>query len=67
MFEKSESQVVVTSCVFNCLKDKCPKWVIVRDTKDDKEVHYGRCADALTPMILIEIKELMKKMAEVTQ
>ena len=68
MFDKKETQgqVVVTSCVFNCLREKCPKWVIFtntieKDGAEKKEIHHGRCADAWLPVLLVEIKELLKK------
>ena len=68
MFEKKEApgQVVVTNCVYNCLREKCPKWVVLtniveKEDGEKKEVHHGRCADAWLPVLLVEIKEMVKK------
>jgi len=69
MFKKPQSQIVVTSCVFNCLKEKCPKWVVLTNIieakgGESKEIHEGRCAEAWTPMLLVEIKEMVKKQCQ---
>jgi hypothetical protein len=61
----SKNQIVVTNCVYNCLAEKCPKWVVLHNTikgedGKDKIVSYGRCADAIIALVLVEIKEALR-------
>lgn len=51
ILDKEKEQIVVISCVFNCLKEKCPKWVILG---------HGRCAEAWIAMLLAELLEKLK-------
>ncbi len=58
--KKKQPNFVVVDCVNNCLKDKCPKWVIlyhnITDSKGNtKQVQEGKCADAWLPILLAEI------------
>ena len=56
MWFKKKQQIV--SCVQACPRsNKCPKWVIFARLVDGKEVADGRCADAWTPQLLIELRE----------
>ena len=61
--KKQEERVVyVTSCVFNCLKEKCPKWVkmfhhIKNEDGSAKTVEEGRCAEAWLPYLIVEQAE----------
>lgn len=57
----NRKEVVVVDCAFNCLKDKCPKWVVLGQrinlsdgTEQDKM--EGKCAVAWIPQLLVEIR-----------
>ena len=63
MFFKKKAKLppitIVPGCVFQCLKEKCPKWVILmQDRKiEDKmvKIPVGKCADAWIPELMTEI------------
>lgn len=48
-------------CVYNCLKEECPKWVILTNSTklengETKNTSEGRCAIAWIPQLLIELR-----------
>lgn len=52
----------MNNCVFTCLGEKCPKWVVLNQNLDDgKNVQVGKCADAWMPTLLIELRLAMDK------
>ena len=48
------------SCVYNCLKEKCPLWVSLttsyKEDGTDKHKSEGRCTFAWIPQLLIELR-----------
>ena len=55
----------LTDCVYFCLKEKCPKWVILNNiiTLDNGQTETkteGRCAIAWIPTLLVELKGVIK-------
>ena len=64
--KKEDPKFVVVDCVNNCLRDKCPKWVVLNHKMvDDKgkvtNVPEGKCAQAWLPSLIIELTEAIKK------
>jgi len=64
--KKKIPQIVVASCEMNCIKEKCPKWVVLNHKMvDDKgkvtNVPEGKCAQAWLPSLIIELTEAIKK------
>ncbi len=65
LFKKKERDVIIPSCVYNCLKEKCPKWVVLTDTitleggGEEKKL-VGRCADAWQVYLMVEIIQALK-------
>lgn len=62
----NRKEVVVVDCAFNCIKDKCPKWVILDQnyvledgTKQVK--HEGRCCHAWQTILLTELIQTLRK------
>ena len=59
------------SCVHSCLKEKCPKWlvlyqdVVLEGKKTPERVPVGKCADVWLPMQVIELREEIVKMNEI--
>jgi hypothetical protein len=50
-----------SNCVYNCLKEKCPKWVVLTniiklDNGEVKNELQGKCAIAWIPQLLIELR-----------
>jgi len=48
-------------CIYNCLKEKCPQWVILNNSVklengETKNTPEGRCAIAWIPQLLIELR-----------
>jgi hypothetical protein len=65
-WKKDKPSYIVVDCAFNCLKEKCPKWVILdqKITQEDgaiSNIQTGKCAIAWIPLLLIELKESMGK------
>lgn len=61
---KEGKSVVLASCVYQCLQDKCPLWVVLynhleRDGKIEA-VPEGKCAVAWIPTVLTEINNNIK-------
>ena len=62
-----EKEVVITSCVFHCLKEKCPQWVVlshmIKVEGSDKPTFQpvGKCAMAWIPQLLVELKETIAR------
>jgi hypothetical protein len=60
MFGKKEPKYIVVDCALNCIKEKCPKWVILNQNIIDAEgnkkvVPEGKCAIAWIPTLMIEL------------
>jgi hypothetical protein len=59
--KKKEPKYVVVDCAFNCIKDRCPKWVIlnrniiINETGEKKVIPEGKCAIAWIPELMIEL------------
>jgi len=59
-----KTPVVLPHCVYNCLRDKCPQWVVLyshveREGKVEV-VPTGRCAMAWIPTLLTELNNTLK-------
>ena len=64
-FFKKE-KLVITNCVFNCGKEKCPKWIILEQTikneqGETKKIASGKCADAWSVYMMLELKNSLEK------
>lgn len=68
-FEKKQKTIekpnFYFSCVYNCLKDKCPLWITLTTThvledKTIKKEMEGKCTFAWIPTLLIEVKDRIK-------
>ena len=64
-FLKKE-KLVITNCVFNCGKEKCPKWIILKqqvkkENGTAQELEIGRCADTWQIYIMMEFKQSLEK------
>jgi hypothetical protein len=61
---KEEKSVVVASCVYQCLREQCPQWVILFNHLERngtiEAVPEGKCALAWIPAILTEINNNVK-------
>ena len=62
--EQRQDKYIVVDCALNCLKEKCPKWVVLsriidQGTPNEKLIPEGRCATAWIPDMLIEIKDTL--------
>lgn len=58
--KKNETKYIVIDCAFNCIKEKCPKWVVLNhfvtdDKGNTKNVPEGKCAVAWIPYLMIEL------------
>jgi len=63
-FQRKPSKPMYPSCVFYCLKEECPLWVIlIQNFKDKGPLPQGKCAIAWLPTLMIELKQaiLLKK------
>jgi len=65
VFGKQKEKIIVVDCAFNCMKEKCPKWVVLyHNLIDDKGVvtkkSEGKCAMAWIPSLLIELNETLR-------
>lgn len=63
---KKKNNVVVVNCVYNCLKDKCPKWVIldqnyVLEDGTKKVNHEGKCSAVWQTILLTELIQTLRK------
>lgn len=61
-----KDKYIVVDCAFNCIKEKCPKWVVLNHTitlenGETKNVPEGKCAIAWIPTLLIELKQSLKQ------
>jgi hypothetical protein len=67
MFGKKGQDIVVTSCVYNCLKEKCPLWAVLNTTYQDEKTgepkvkSEGRCSIAWLPTLLVELRQAIDK------
>lgn len=64
LFHRKPDYIVV-DCAHACLKEKCPKWVVMYHhitTHDGKQEtkQEGKCAMAWIPTLLIELKESLR-------
>ena len=64
--KEAKPNFIVIDCVNNCLKEKCPKWVILYHNITDEngkvtQKQEGKCAMAWVPSLLTEIMTLMRK------
>jgi len=69
LFKRKEKKPQVTispSCVYDCLKEKCPKWVVltqnyeVNGKKETKQI--GKCSEAWAVALLVEIRQTLEKL-----
>uniref|UniRef100_A0A6H1ZXI3 Uncharacterized protein n=1 Tax=viral metagenome TaxID=1070528 RepID=A0A6H1ZXI3_9ZZZZ len=51
--EEIKQPVFNFSCVYNCINEKCPKWVKL--TVGEKL--EGKCSDAWLPILLVELRQ----------
>jgi len=64
--KKKVPDVAVLNCVYRCLKEKCPWWVVLdthyKEDKTGKDMvkTEGKCAIAWIPQLMIELKEAIK-------
>jgi hypothetical protein len=54
------------SCIYNCLKEKCPLWVVLTNTYtlengESKKELEGKCTFAWIPQLLVELKQEKNK------
>jgi hypothetical protein len=65
-FFKKE-KIIAVNCVFNCGKEKCPKWIVLKTSvkSEDgsmKEVPVGRCCEVWSVFINLELKGTLEKL-----
>ena len=62
MFKKKRKREYVEGCVFHCLKDKCPRWIILtQNFQGQQPTQEGRCCHAWVPILLVEIKNELRR------
>ena len=63
---KKQPHIIGVSCVFNCGREKCPKWLILEQTikaenGEQKKVKVGRCCEVWSVLINLELKNSLEK------
>jgi len=63
------TKIIIASCVRDCLKEKCPLWVVLDDNYiDDKGNKItkleGKCAIAWLPQMFIELKQVLTEIRD---
>jgi len=64
--KKQDKEIIMASCVYSCLKEKCPKWVtlttLVKIEGQDKlqPKLEGKCADVWKVILMVELRQAIE-------